>query len=182
MFGDIENLTLSETKAHTATGNALDNVLTGNSGANVLAGLGGADHLVGGDGLDTASYGASDGAVQVSLATGAASGGHAAGDVLASIENVTGSAFDDTIEGSAGNNVLVGGAGIDMVSYANASAGVVVKLSSTSAQNTVGAGTDKVSGFENLTGSAFADTLTGSSGNNSLRPRRRRPHRWRQGQ
>ena len=31
------------------------------------------------------------------------------------------------------------------------------------AQNTLGAGTDTLSGFENLTGSAFNDTLTGSS-------------------
>ena len=39
------------------------------------------------------------------------------GDTLINIENLTGSALDDTLEGNAGNNVLVGGAGIDTVSY-----------------------------------------------------------------
>ena len=37
-----------------------------------------------------------------------------------------------------------------------------VSLAVTAAQNTLGAGTDKLSGFENLTGSAFNDTLTGN--------------------
>ena len=40
----------------------------------------------------------------------------------------------------------------------------------TTAQNTIGAGTDTLSGFENLTGSAFNDTLTGNC-------RRQHPHR-----
>ena len=38
----------------------------------------------------------------------------------------------------------------------------------TAAQNTGGAGTDTLSGFENLTGSAFNDTLTGSTAANVL--------------
>ena len=36
------------------------------------------------------------------------------------IENLTGSNFDDTLEGNAAINVLNGGLGIDTVSYANA--------------------------------------------------------------
>ena len=39
------------------------------------------------------------------------------------IENLTGSNFDDTLEGNAGNNKLVGGLGIDTVSYAHAASG-----------------------------------------------------------
>ena len=66
----------------------------------------------------------------------------------------------------------MGGSGIDTVSYANATAGtngqgVTVNLGLTSAQNTIRAGTDTLSGFENLTGSQFNDTLTGTSGNNN---------------
>ena len=38
----------------------------------------------------------------------------------------------------------------------------------TSAQNTIRAGTDTLSGFENLIGSQFNDTLTGTSGNNVI--------------
>src|SRR6185503_14744146 len=38
----------------------------------------------------------------------------------------------------------------------------------TSAQKTFGAGTDTLSGFENITGSAFNDTLTGNAGDNII--------------
>src|SRR6185295_82029 len=103
-----------------------------------------------------------------SLMTGIGSGGDAEGDTLATIENLTGSNLDDTLEGNGGNNVLAGGLGIDTLSYEHALAGVTANLASTSAQNTVGAGSDTVSGFENLTGSAFNDTLTGTTGNNIL--------------
>ena len=41
--------------------------------------------------------------------TGTGSGGDAQGDTLTNIENLTGSNFDDTLEGNAGNNKLVGG-------------------------------------------------------------------------
>ena len=54
------------------------------------------------------------------------------------------------------------------MSYEHAAAGVTVSLAVTAAQNTWGAGTDTLSGFENLTGSAFNDVLTGSSGVNVL--------------
>ena len=97
----------------------------------------------------------------MSLAAGTASGGDAQGDTLSNIENLTGSGFTDTLEGDGGNNVLNGGAGIDTVSYEHAGAAVAVSLAITAAQNTGGAGTDTLSGFENLTGSAFNDTLTG---------------------
>ena len=150
------------------TGNALNNTITGNSGNNTLIGLGGADTLDGGAGNDTASYAASPAGVTVSLATGQASGGDAAGDILLNVENLTGSGFNDTLEGDSGNNVLAGGAGIDTVSYEHAAAGVTVSLAITTAQNTGGVGTDTLTGFENLTGSGFNDVLTGSSAANIL--------------
>ena len=69
--------------------------------------------------------------------------------------------------------MLAGGAGNDTVSYAHATSGpgglgVTVNLAVTTAQNTVTAGTDTLSGFENLTGSQFNDTLTGTTGNNVI--------------
>ena len=170
-IGSIENLTLTGSGDRNATGNELDNVLIGNSGANVLIGGAGVDTLDGGGGTDTASYVTSASGVVVSLVTGIGSGGDAEGDHLSNIERLIGSNFDDTLEGNAGNNKLVGGLGIDTVSYAHAGAngvGVTVDLSSTKAQNTVTAGSDTLSGFENLTGSQFNDTLKGNAGDNVI--------------
>ena len=105
----------------------------------------------------------------MSLTTGLGHGGDAEGDILSTIENLIGSSHDDTLEGSSSTNNLNGGAGIDTVTYQNATAGVTVSLATTSAQNTGGAGSDTLSNFENLTGSAFNDTLTGSNAANVIR-------------
>lgn len=172
-IGSIENLTLTGNSGISATGNGPDNILTGNAGNNVLQGLAGGDWLLGGSGSDTASYSWSSGGVNVSLATGLGFGGDAEGDQLFNIENLIGSGLDDMLEGDSGNNKLDGGIGVDTVYYAHATSGtngvgVTVDLSSTKAQNTITAGKDTLSGFENLTGSEFNDTLRGSSGNNVI--------------
>ncbi len=77
------------------------------------------------------------------------------------IENATGGSGDDTIIGNSANNVLDGGTGNDTVSYEAATAGVTVNLGLSTPQDTGSAGIDQLSGFENLIGSAFSDTLIG---------------------
>jgi Ca2+-binding RTX toxin-like protein len=71
--------------------------------------------MSGGTGMDTADYSKSASAVKVNLALRTGSGGDAAGDKLSSIENVTGSAFNDQLTGSNGANHLTGGAGNDIL-------------------------------------------------------------------
>ena len=47
------------------------------------------------------------------------SGAAAIGDVYVSIQNLRGSAHDDTLEGDAGSNAFDGGTGVDAVTYGN---------------------------------------------------------------
>jgi Ca2+-binding RTX toxin-like protein len=176
----------------TLIGDDRDNYLLGGLGDDHFEGLGGADTLVGGGGIDTASYERSNEAVNVSLATGTGSGGHAKGDILISIENLLGSAFadnltgdaqanlligggggdtlsggagDDTLEGGAGRDRLNGGGGIDTATYARSDVGVSVQLGNRF-------DTDPTSDFlvkiENVIGSAFDDKIVGDDGNNIL--------------
>ena len=101
-----------------------NDMLFGGSGNDTLEGGPGADTLIGGSGMDTADYSASAAAVSVNLLTGLGSGGDAQGDVLGGIENIVGSAFNDTLtcdnggnalDGRSGNDTLNGGAGNDII-------------------------------------------------------------------
>jgi Ca2+-binding RTX toxin-like protein len=87
--------------------------LLGSWGDDTLTGGAGADALDGGSDGDTAAYDESPLGVAVSLSAGAASGGDAAGDTLEAIENLTGSAHADWLDGDDGANVLNGLAGDD---------------------------------------------------------------------
>ena len=167
------------------TGTDGADILTGNDGNNILAGRGGADILDGGGGADTADYSASDAGVTVDLSTGAVSGGHAAGDRLTNIENVTGSRHSDTLTGDGKANVLKGGEGSDRLSggagadrldggaeddtadYSASDAGVRVDLS-TGAGSGGHAEGDTLTNIENLIGSRHSDTLTGDARANVL--------------
>jgi Ca2+-binding RTX toxin-like protein len=94
-------------------GSAFADMLLGDDGANILRGDGGADTLYGGDNSDTADYSASAAAVSIDLSANAGTGGDAEGDMLISVENVVGSAQDDTLVGDSASNTLVGGRGFD---------------------------------------------------------------------
>ncbi|MCA0957404.1 hypothetical protein LCM16_25185, partial [Mameliella alba] len=165
-FVDIENI----------IGSDFDDVLSGDANANVFDGGAGADDFYGGFSRDTVSYANSNAAVTVALFNNTASGGHAAGDSLVSIENLTGSDFDDVLSGNGGRNVFIGGAGgdafygggsSDTVSYETSNAAVTVALFNNTASGGHAAGDSFVS-IENLTGSDFDDVLSGDANANTF--------------
>lgn len=90
-----------------------NDILIGLAGDDVLEGGPGADRLDGGAGADTASYLRAAAAVTINLAAPAGSTGEAAGDIFVDIENLRGSLFNDLLTGDAGDNRLWGEAGND---------------------------------------------------------------------
>jgi hypothetical protein len=162
------------------------NTIQGGDGADVIEGKAGADLLDGGAGIDTVSYESSTIGVTVSLETGTGAIGDATGDRISGFENLLGSdhadtltgdasanniqggSGDDIIEGKAGADMLDGGVGKDTVSYAGSTAGVTVSLASGIGMDGDASG-DRLSNFENIIGSDYADTLTGDAGDNDIR-------------
>jgi Ca2+-binding RTX toxin-like protein len=116
----IENVTGSAFN-DLLVGSSAANTLSGGAGNDILRGGAGGDTLNGGDGIDTADYSTSLAAVLVQLADpGFSIGGHQGGDALGDIlsgtvENLTGSAFNDDLRGSTAANLLNGGAGNDVL-------------------------------------------------------------------
>jgi Ca2+-binding RTX toxin-like protein len=158
---DVENLTLTGTAQLKGTGNALDNQITGNRGANLLAGLAGDDVLTGGGGNDTLDGG--DG-----------------NDLLfggTAYDRLIGGAGDDSIHSGGGSDTIDGGLGNDTVYYEHNNA-VTINLALTTAQATGGAGSQTLTGIENvsgsmdgndvLTGDGLANVLEGNGGNDRL--------------
>jgi Ca2+-binding RTX toxin-like protein len=171
--------------AEIVTGDVTDETFFAAAHAETFSGL---------DGSDTVSYKDATALVVANLASPKANKGFAAGDTYNGIENLTGSAFNDTLtgdkfdntlsggggndtlnggtgndilEGGAGADKLTGAAGTDTASYANASGAIKADLSK-SANNLGEAAGDKYSAVENLTGSAFGDHLTGTTGVNAI--------------
>ena len=97
------------------TGGAGADTIDGGAGNDTIAGSSGADTLTGGSGTDTLDYSSSGAAVTINLATNAAAGGDAAGDVISSFENIAGSTFDDALTGSSATNVINAGVGNDTI-------------------------------------------------------------------
>ncbi len=90
--------------------------VSGLAGDDILVGGSGADRLDGGIGIDRSSYTGSSAAVKVDLTDGNGYGGDAEGDILLSIETVSGSGFNDLLIGSAAADTLYGNAGDDTLS------------------------------------------------------------------
>lgn len=177
---NVENLVL--------LANAAARSITGNSGANHITMASGAVSVNGGNGSDTVSYVAETGAVTVDLVSGV-NGGMAADDTLTSIENLTGSAYGDTLSGTAAANVLDGGAGADTLTGRGGNDVYLVDDSGDVVVEVGGEGTDEIrlanfssytlpSEVENLrqtttgaltaTGNVLNNEITGNSGSDTF--------------
>lgn len=75
---------------------------------------------------------------------------------------------DDYVKGSSGNDIVEGGAGTDTLSYAHSDYAVSIDFADSSQQNTGVNGLDTITGFEDLIGSVFGDTLNGDSNENEI--------------
>jgi uncharacterized delta-60 repeat protein len=160
-----------------------DDVINGLAGKDTLDGGAGNDNLLGGDGADV--YWVRDAGDTVTETNAKTSGGVdtvnsalTAYTLTANVENgrisasgsanLIGNALDNVLTAGAGDNVLDGDAGIDTVSYVDATAAVTINLAIGSAQETGGSGTDTLRNIENLTGSNHDDILIGTAAANIL--------------
>ena len=151
----------TSTGSGTIVGTAGSDVLCGSGGGDTIRGLGGGDVLVGrggddtlngGAGTDTVSYTGSSTGVRASLTANSATG--QGRDTFVGVEDLSGSAYVDTLVGSGSANRLSGGGGKDAL-YGRSSGDLLVG----------GPGSDELFGEGN------ADTLysrDGVNGNDSL--------------
>jgi Ca2+-binding RTX toxin-like protein len=95
------------------------NQLFGEDGNDIFIAGAGIDTINGGDGSDTISYVNSNANIAVNLATNLLFGGDATNDNISSIENITGSSFNDTLIGNSLANILNGGSGNDNLAGGN---------------------------------------------------------------
>jgi Ca2+-binding RTX toxin-like protein len=175
LFGDSGDDTINGGSGHDVIwGQWGEDVLHGFAGDDTLRGGMASDILDGGDGEDWADYRDSDGGVTVDLAAGLTSNdGNDSGfgavyqDKLISIEDVRGSAHDDTIIGDGGANKLQGLEGDDTIRGAGGDDTLSGGDGADTFQfNGFGEGSDTINDFDkNNDTLAFADILdTGNDG------------------
>ncbi len=168
----------------TLNGTAGGDVIVGGTGNDTINGLSGSDRVCAGTGNDTVNGGVGEdfvfggpGADVINgdddddVLVGNAGSGDPddAGDTIdggSGSDLLDGWVGNDQLDGGAGNDEIRGQSGEDTVSYVSAPAAVSASLSDNTASG--GAGSDTFLAVENLTGSAFNDTLVGDAGDNVL--------------
>jgi len=174
---NIAGLTLTGTAAaNTLTGAGEEDIISGLGGADTISGAGGNDTITGGTGTDIINAGAGNDLIVYTIGDGADT---IVGDVGVDTLNISGTAAADTLAvifdgtaltGIAGGTLstveivtadLLGGS--DTLSYGTTTAGVSVNLASNGAS-----GFASITGIENATGGAGADTLIGNGLDNVL--------------
>ena len=175
-------------------GSMFGDTLLGSSGNEQFLGLAGDDYIDGRGGFDFAQYSNLTnvtGEISVDMAAGIVTGDASSGtDTLRSIEAVQGTIFNDVydatgfggggalnvgnngsrnqFDGMAGDDTITGNGDTQIV-YVNATAGVSVNLSTGIATGNASVGTDTITGgVNNVIGSNFGDTLSGTGGNEFL--------------
>jgi Ca2+-binding RTX toxin-like protein len=130
--------------ADTLPGTVRSETMTGLGGNDTLLGSPGSDVLDGGADVDWVDYSDSNAGVAINLGTAlvTATGGHAEGDQLISIEKARGSAYGDIIIASGDANELYGGGGDDTI--------------------------DSGDGDDLIDGGTGADTVTAGAGHDSI--------------
>ena len=197
-------------KADLLIGDNQNNILYGLDGNDTLNGGDGDDSLYGGKGNDTLSGGAgrdlidgggdsvnngernlvsykdSTAAVKIDLySTALQQGGDAEGDRLIHIQDVIGSAFNDsiigndeanslaggsgndTLAGGIGQDTLDGGDGIDTADFSGSTGSVNASLGNSGA-NGITTDNVKLISIENISGSSYSDVITGNAENNLI--------------
>jgi Ca2+-binding RTX toxin-like protein len=156
-------------------GNQGNDRLLGGSGLDFLLGEAGNDRLDGGGGIfDRASFFFSPAPVTADLNTNTAVG--EGNDTMANVEDLEGSQLGDTLTGNAaenfffplaGDDLVTGGDGFDLVAFFGAPAPVNANLTTGIA---TGDGTDTLMAIEDLAGTEHlaGDDLTGDAGQNFL--------------
>jgi Ca2+-binding RTX toxin-like protein len=146
----VESEVLGSAGNDSLAGSAVVDYIEGALGNDTLSGLDGRDELYGDDGNDSLLGGNGN-------------------------DFLSGANGNDTLNGGSGNDTVDGGAGTDTASYAGANGGVRVDLAFNSGGNGVqpsgnatNAGSDTLSGIENVLGGSFSDLLFGSETVNRL--------------
>lgn len=113
--GTGSNTIVGANLGETLNGASGNDSIAGNAGLDVLIGGAGGDTLDGGAGFDTADYRTAVSGVNAQLNVGTGFGGDAAGDTFVSIENLSGSNFNDTLNGNNDDNKIIGNNGNDLI-------------------------------------------------------------------
>jgi serralysin len=144
-FTNFENITVGGSAE--VTGDNGNNFITASdavlSGTNTFIGNGGVDVLTTGNGDDNLYGGAGN-------------------------DQLYGGADNDYLNGGLNDDRIDGGVGVDTIDYSAAGSALYIDLRVATQTATGGFGTDVITTIENVLGGAFADTLIGNAGINTL--------------
>ncbi|MFB2552915.1 calcium-binding protein [Ensifer soli] len=150
-------------------GGAGADIVNAGTGNDEIRALNDGDVIDGGAGTDVVSYAQAAGAVYASLKAGHSFryASETVIDTYANVENLGGSAFDDSLEGNANANTLSGGAGNDTLA---GGLGADTLMGGAGDDLLLGEGTESggIDVGDRLYGDAGNDTLRGYAGNDQL--------------